>query len=62
MQTNTWGRRDHRRAELINDVRRVDVDRRAVAQFLAEVGVPFPVICRVINEPTRRRTLTDLPP
>lgn len=51
----TWNRRDRRRAELIDDVLRADVCPRAVARFLADVGVPFPVICRVISEPARRR-------
>jgi hypothetical protein len=55
MQIHTWGRRDRCRAELIDDVLRADVDRQAVARFLADVGVPFPVICRVISEPARRR-------
>ncbi|WUR15721.1 hypothetical protein E7V67_011635 [[Empedobacter] haloabium] len=50
-------RRDSQRAELINDVLRAepDVTLRARARFLADVGVPFPVICRVISEPARRR-------
>lgn len=59
MHTPDPGRPDRHRAELIDDVLRADVDRRAVARFLADVGVPFPVICRVISEPARRRRQDD---
>ena len=57
MCAEDWGRPNRRQAEMIDDVLRAapDVSARAVARFLADVGVPFPVICRVINEPGRRR-------
>lgn len=61
MHTPDPGRPDRHRAELVDDVLRAepDVTSRAKARFLAEVGIPFPVICRVISEPARRRRQSD---
>lgn len=54
MRDEDW-RQDRRRVELMDNVLRADVNQRAVARFLADVGVPLEVVRRVIMEPGRRR-------
>lgn len=61
MCAEDWGRPDRRRAELIDDVLRADVNPRAAARFLEDVGVPLAVVCRVISEPKRRRAQPTQP-
>jgi len=57
MNSERYGRPNQRQAEIIDNLLQAtsDASPRAVARLLADLGVSFAVICRVVSEPSRRR-------